>query len=150
MFNAQCSVLTTFRMEAAMQQPDIQTRSFEFACRVIRLVESVSRRSSTTRLLCRQLLRSSTSVGANLEEASGAQSKADFVSKCSIATKDARETKYWLRLLAVSRSTESEDLAPLLQEADELVAILTTIVRNAEQSENRSRREVPRTSEPQN
>src|SRR6266513_1364767 len=90
---------------------DIQNRSFAFACRIIRLTEHVHRRRSfAARLIARQLLGAGTSVGANLEEASAAQSKPDFISKCSIAAKEARETHYWLRLLTASRSIRRERL----------------------------------------
>jgi len=74
----------------------------------------------------RQLLRSATSIGANLEEADAAQSRADFISKCSIALKEARESLYWLRLLEKTGKSESPQLC---DECDQLVAILTTIVR---------------------
>jgi len=78
-----------------------------------------------------------TSVGANLEEASAAQSKPDFISKCSIAAKEARETRYWLRLLIAAKGVSKERLTPLIEESDELVAILTTILKKAATSSNR-------------
>ena len=116
---------------------NIQERSFEFACRIVRLTEHLARRSFVARTLARQLLKSGTSVGANLEEANAAQSKPDFISKCSIAAKEARETRYWLRLLTASRSISSKRLEPLVNEANEIVAILTTIVKNAAKSPRR-------------
>jgi four helix bundle protein len=112
----------------------IQERSFHFSCRVIQLVEHLSRRALVGRTIARQLLRSGMSVGANLEEATAAQSKADFVSKCSIAAKEARETRYWLRLLTASRSVTADRLEPLIDEADQIVKIVTTIVKKASQS----------------
>jgi len=115
----------------------IQDRAFEFACRIVRLTEFLSRRSFVARTIARQILRSGTSVGANLEEASAAQSKPDFISKCCIATKEARETHYWLRLLTASRSIRRERLQPLIDEANEIVAVLTTIVKNASRSPHR-------------
>jgi four helix bundle protein len=119
-----------------MESTNIQERTYEFACRIIRLTETLGR-SLVTRTIARQVLRSGTSVGANLEEATAAQSKADFVSKCSIAAKEARETRYWLRLLTASRSVRTERLAPLISEAEEIVAILTAIVKNAGKSPSR-------------
>ena len=121
-----------------MAAQKIQDRSFEFACRIVRLVEFLNRRAFVARTIARQLLRSGTSVGANLEEASAAQSKADFISKCSIAAKEARETRYWLRLLTASRSVNANRLTPLIQEAEEIVAILTTILKNAAKSPRRT------------
>lgn len=83
------------------------------------------------RALSNQLLRSGTSVGANLEEANAGQSKADFISKCNIALKEARETHYWLRLLTANEIVTSEQVTPLTAEANELVAILTVIVKKS-------------------
>jgi four helix bundle protein len=125
-------------MEAYMADPSIQDRSYEFACRVIRLVDYIGRKSLVMRTVARQLLRSATSVGANLEEVSAAQSKPDFISKCSIAAKEARETRYWLRLLIVAKGIDKERLTPLIKESDELVAILTAILKKAAASPNRS------------
>jgi four helix bundle protein len=88
-----------------------------------------SRRGGTGRTLGRQLLRAGTSVGANLEEAAGGESRADFLSKCNIALKESREVHYWLRLLAATQLVASKHIDPLVQESNELVAILTSIVR---------------------
>jgi four helix bundle protein len=129
MLNVECSMLNG-------GASNIQERAFEFACRVINLVEHLGG-SFVPRTIARQVLRSGTSVGANLEEASGAQSKADFISKCSIAVKEARETRYWLRLLTASRAVKAERLTPLITAAEEIVAILTTIVKNAGKSSSR-------------
>jgi len=117
---------------------DIQERSFEFACRIVRLVEHIQRRRSlAARAIARQLLDAGSSVAANLEEASAAQSKPDFISKCSIAAKEARESRYWLRLLVACKLVDSKRLAPLVIEAGEIVAIVTTIVKNAAQTKSR-------------
>jgi four helix bundle protein len=75
--------------------------------------------------LARQLLRSGTSIGANLEEAKGSQTKRDATAKFSIALKEAIETAYWLRLLAATQTDLAELLTPRLAEANELIAILT-------------------------
>jgi four helix bundle protein len=76
--------------------------------------------------LARQVLRAGTSVGANLEEAKGAQTRRDMTAKFSIALKEARETAYWLRLLQATKLAAPALLNPLLSEANELVAILTS------------------------
>jgi four helix bundle protein len=117
---------------------DIQERVFEFARRVVRLHDHLSRKRGAGAVLARQLLRAGTSIGANLEEATAAQSKADFISKASIAAKEAREARYWLRLLTATAKVPAERIAELTTEAGELVAILTTIVKNAEKSPNRT------------
>ena len=82
--------------------------------------------------MANQLLRSGTSVGANVEEGQAAQSEADFVSKYSIARKEARETHYWLRLLAESKIVSPGTLSDLMGECNELIAILTTIVKKVQ------------------
>lgn len=120
-----------------MEAQNIQDRSFEFALRIVRLHESLCTKVGAARVIARQLLKSGTSIGANLEEASAAQTKPDFVTKCSIAAKEARETRYWLRLLTGCKSVEAERVAPLVIEAGEIVAILTTIVKNAQSSPDR-------------
>jgi four helix bundle protein len=75
-------------------------------------------------------LRSGTSVGANVEEGQAGQSRADFVSKLSIACKEARETHYWLRLLSATKLVPESRLTGLLDEANQLIAILTAIIKN--------------------
>ncbi|MCB0210171.1 MAG: four helix bundle protein [Anaerolineae bacterium] len=110
---------------------DIQERTFEFAKRVVKLHQYLYELGGTERVLAGQILRSGTSIGANLEEANAGQSKPDFINKCNIALKEARETLYWLRLLIECHLVSSERLSPLISEADEIVAILTTIVKNA-------------------
>jgi four helix bundle protein len=120
-----------------MKAEKIQDRSFNFACRIVCLHDYLYRKPGSARVLARQMLKAGTSVGANLEEASAAQSKADFISKCSIAAKEARETRYWLRLLSARSYVRTQRIAPLVIEAGEIVAILTTIVKNASKSPNR-------------
>jgi len=117
---------------------DIQDRSFEFACRIVRLTEHIYRRRSlAARVIARQLLDAGSSIGANLEEATSAQSKPDFISKCSIAGKEARESRYWLRLLTACKLVDPKRLSPLVMEAGEIVAIVTTIVKKAGQTKSR-------------
>jgi four helix bundle protein len=111
---------------------DIQHRAFEFAAAIVELVDGLVTRGMSARVLAGQLLRSAASIGANLEEADAGQSRADFVSKCGISLKEARESHYWLRLLARTRKINSADGAEgLLGECNEIIAILTTIVRKA-------------------
>jgi four helix bundle protein len=79
--------------------------------------------------LARQLVASGTAVGALLEEADGAQSRADFVSKCTISLKEARESHYWLRLMRATGKLADEP--SISDECNQIVAILTTIVRKS-------------------
>jgi four helix bundle protein len=79
-------------------------------------------------------LRAATSIGANVEEARDGESRADFIHKYSIAQKEAREARYWLRLMVRSRLASLEDVAPLQKECGELYAIITAIIRRAKGS----------------
>lgn len=114
-----------------MESIDITERTFEFATRIVRLCQSLDKKGGISRTLQNQLLRSGTSIGANVEEAQSGQSKADFVSKIYIACKEARETRYWLRLLIATDIVPASKLDPLTKEASELVAILTSITKSA-------------------
>src|SRR5262249_30886291 len=99
---------------------DIEERSFEFEWRIVRVVQHIQqRRSLAARVIARQLLDAGSSFGANLEEASAAQSKPDFISKCIIAAKEARESRYWLRLLVACKLVDPKRLSPLVVEAGE-------------------------------
>ena len=112
-------------------KPDIQSRAFAFACQIVKLYQSLLDNKGAAEVLGKQVLRSGTSIGANLEEATAGQSKADFISKCSISLKEARETKFWLRLIRETKLLPEKEIDTLLKESSELVAILTTIVKNA-------------------
>ena len=108
---------------------DLPARTFEFARRIVGLCRFLDAKPGVPRTLSNQLLRSGTSVGANVEEGQASQSEADFISKYSIACKEARETHYWLRLLVASGIVETSRVDPLTMECDELVAILTSIIK---------------------
>src|SRR5262245_34487463 len=110
---------------------DLPERTMDFAIRIVKMCQMLDRQSTSTRTLVRQVLRSGTSIGANIQEAVAAQSKPDFISKYNIALKEARETHYWMRLLVASDLVPESRLTDLIQEANELVAILTTLVRNS-------------------
>jgi len=78
--------------------------------------------------IANQYLRASTSIGANMEEAQAGESRSDFVHKCAIALKEARESLYWLHLLQRSAIVAPNRILPLIQETNEIVSILTVIV----------------------
>ncbi len=110
---------------------DLPERTFEFARRIVKLCQQLDQTPGVSRTLANQLLRSGTSIGANTEEAQAGQSRADFISKISIACKEARETQYWLRLLAATEIVPASRLSEITDESNQLVAILTTIVKNS-------------------
>ena len=108
---------------------DIRERAFEFACRVLEMHRFIYKRDPSLRDASRQASGASSSIGANLEEADAAQSRPDFISKVNIALKEAREARYWLRILA--RFIVPKRIQPLISESTEIVAILTTIVKKS-------------------
>ncbi|MCG3127605.1 MAG: hypothetical protein CHACPFDD_02471 [Phycisphaerae bacterium] len=81
--------------------------------------------------VARQLVRSGTSVGANVEEAEAAHSKAEFIQKMNIARRESREAVYWLRLVGDSNMVRPSRLRELTSEAEEILKVITAIVRNA-------------------
>ncbi len=102
-----------------------------FAVRVVKVCRHLDERPGASRILSKQLLRAATSIGANLEEAQGGQSKADFISKNAIALKEARETSFWLRLLVASEVVAESRIAELRNEAEELKRIIGAIIVSA-------------------
>jgi four helix bundle protein len=110
---------------------DIQERTFVFAVRIVRLCQYLDKQLGIERAIIKQLLRSGTSIGANMEEAQAGQSKADFISKCSIALKEARETHYWLRVLIASEAVPAGRVSEILGEAQEIKRIIGAIIVSA-------------------
>ena len=109
----------------------ITERTFNFAVRIIKLCESLYDKRGVAGVLMPQILRAGTSVVSNVEEAQAGQSKADFISKMAIALKEARESHVRLRLLAVTSAIAENELAPLIQEAEELKRIIGAIIVSA-------------------
>jgi four helix bundle protein len=117
-------------MQSGSKGQDICDRTRAFALRVIRMYRVLAK-DDVGQILGKQLLRSGTSVGANVEEDQAAQSKADFVSKLSIALKEARETRYWLTLILESESLPANRLESIQGEIEEIIKILYTIIQNS-------------------
>ena len=110
---------------------DIRDRAFEFACQVVGYCDDLMKRGGVGRVLAPQLLRCGTSIGANLEEARGGESRRDFISKCSIALKESRESLFRVRIADRCQMGPPGKATALAQEAAELAAIIGAIVRNA-------------------
>ena len=106
---------------------DISERTSAFAIRIIKLYRHIQK-DSVGRILGKQLLRSGTSVGANVHEAQGAQSRADFISKMSIAQKECLETRYWLHLFLESKILSKTQLGDLQDETTQLIKIISSIL----------------------
>ena len=119
-----------------MKENILLEKSFAFSVRVVNAYKYLLREHKEY-VLSKQFLRSGTSIGANAEEAVGGQSRKDFVSKLAIAYKEARETKYWIRLLEASGYLHPEQAASLLRDADELGRIIGKILITTKQNTGR-------------
>jgi four helix bundle protein len=104
----------------------IQQKSFAFAIRVINVYKYLASEKKEF-VLSKQLLRSGTSIGANIEESIGGQSGKDFLSKMSISYKEARETIYWLKLLQATEYLSNQEAQSLLNDAEEICKIIGKI-----------------------
>ena len=112
-------------------EKDLRPRTKLFARRIIRLYVALPKTNTVAQVLGKQMLRSGTSVGANYREAYRARSKAEFISKIGDCLKEADETLYWLELILDESFVPARRLQPVVNEADELVAIFTTIAKRA-------------------
>jgi four helix bundle protein len=114
-----------------MKESIIKIKSFQFSLKIIELYKRLKIEKEF--VISNQLLRSGTSIGANIEEALAGQTKKDFVAKMSISSKEARETNYWLRLLKESEMTKI-NVDEHLNDVNELIRMLTAIVKTSQQS----------------
>jgi len=106
--------------------------SFDFSLKVIDLYKRLIKQNEY--VLSKQLLRSATSTGANVEEANAAQTKKDFITKMSIASEESRETRYWLRLLDKSKLVDDLDYSSYLPSIEHIINVLTKIVKTSQQA----------------
>ncbi|MFH1061738.1 MAG: four helix bundle protein [Candidatus Omnitrophota bacterium] len=112
---------------------DIKDKSYKFALKIVKLVNVLPKNTSGL-VMGKQIMRSGTSIGANVEEAQGASSKKDFTNKMTISKKEARETRYWLKLIRDSDLLKLTQVEELLKECDEIVKILTAIVKTSKEN----------------
>lgn len=124
-------------MEQWHSKSIVQEQSFQFALKVIAYVRRYQK-DQVNRVLARQLLRSGTSIGANIEEALGGQSRKDFVAKLAIAAKEARETGYWLRLIKDTQPNDIPEITDLLTNCNGLLKILNSIILTSRKRENQT------------
>ncbi|OGW18002.1 MAG: four helix bundle protein [Nitrospinae bacterium RIFCSPLOWO2_12_FULL_45_22] len=113
-----------------MRNEDLKERTRKFALEIIRLVENLPK-NRIADVLGRQILRSGTSIGANYRAACRARSRADFISKMGIVEEEADETLYWLELLLDARLVEQNQIQRLMNEANEIIAIVVTSIKTA-------------------
>lgn len=114
-----------------MKESIVQKKSFKFSLKIVDLYKNLERENEY--IISKQILRSGTSIGANIEEALAGQSRKDFIAKMAISSKEARETKYWLRLLKESKLT-SLNVDDMIDDIFELIRMLTSIVKTSQQS----------------
>ena len=111
-----------------MKENVVQEKSFAFALRIVNLYRWLCEEKREY-VLSKQILRSGTSIGANVEEAAAAQSDKDFHSKLSVAHKEARETHYWLRLLHDAKFLDDNKYQSIITDCEELLKILSSITK---------------------
>jgi four helix bundle protein len=120
----------------------IQGKSFSFGVRTINLYKWLIDNKVPYKV-SEQLLKSGTSIGANVEEATGGYSRKDFTAKMSIAYKEARETRYWLRLLQATGYLNERMATSMLSDCEELIKILSSILLTAQENTGLVREDEP-------
>ena len=118
-----------------MKNSVIKDKSFAFAVRIIRLYQHISENKKEF-ILSKQLVRSGTSIGANINEALQESSKQDFINKMNISLKKAQETEYWLRLLYETSYLTEREFKSIYDDSVEIVKMLTSIVKTSKENEN--------------
>ena len=118
------------KLTNSMRNSDLRERTKQFALRIITLA-SMMPRTREADIIAKQVVKSGTSVGANYREAGRARSKAEFTSKIGVVEQEADETLYWLEIIRECGWIKHELVDSLVTEADELVAIFTTIGKNS-------------------
>ena len=113
-----------------MRENVVLQKTYSFAVMITKFCFEIQQNKKEF-VISRQLLKSGTSIGANVEEAQGAISKAEFIAKMQIALKEAKETKYWLRLIIDANVYRNEKSETLLQECNEIIQLITSILKTA-------------------
>lgn len=113
----------------------VQIKSYAFAVRIVKACQYLSNEKKEF-VLSKQLLRSGTSIGANIEEAIGGQSEKDFFAKLTISYKEARESHYWIRLLKDTNYLNQEEASSLLLDVEELLKIIGSIQKTMREKRN--------------
>ena len=123
-----------------MKDNVIKVKSFKFSVRIVKLYQYLIREKNEY-VLSKQILKSGTSIGANVEEADGGISKADFSNKISLSYKEAKETHYWLRLLKETDYIDEKIFNSLIEECNELCKILFSILKTTRISSKKNKTE---------
>src|SRR3989339_1943891 len=112
----------------------LNLKSFNFSVRIVKLYKYLIRKDKSFEPLYKQLLRSGTSIGANVSEAQSAGTKKDFINKLSISLKESRETEYWIRLLKETEIINQQEHDSLIKDCDELERLLTSSIKTAREN----------------
>jgi len=118
-----------------MKESIVESKSFEFAVRIVKLYQYLCEEKKEY-VLSKQLLRSGTSIGANVSEAQRGQSKPDFYSKVAIALKEASETQFWIRLLHATEYINDKEYSSLNSDINEIISILVAICNSKDKNDN--------------
>ncbi len=110
----------------------VRDKSFKLAVRIVRMTRYLQKEHSEF-VLSKQILRSGTSIGANIEEALAGQTRKDFIAKMAIASKESRETLYWIRLLKETGYLETDAAESVRQDCEEMTKLLTSIVKSSQE-----------------
>ena len=114
----------------------LQEKSYNFAIRIVKLAQFLREKKSEY-ILSKQLIRSGTSIGANIEEASGAQSDSDFIAKLHISLKEAKESHYWIRLLRDTDFITQAQAESMLTDLNEIITLLTRSLKTLKSQKNK-------------
>jgi len=121
-----------FEKEVSYENP-IVSKSYNFALWIVKFYKYYTDKNRTLEAIFKQLLRSGTSIGANVSESQSAFTKKDFIHKMGISLKEARETEYWLKLLNESNTIKKNEYKSLYNYCEEISKLLTTIIKSAKQ-----------------
>ncbi len=120
---------TAVRDSTDLKRQNILKRSFTYSLRAVKLYQYIQeQKDGAGWIIGKQYLRAATSIGANIEEAQAGESRSDFIHKLGVAQKEARESLYWLRILSESDLVPRNRLVPLIQETDELLNVIASII----------------------
>lgn len=121
--------------ELSMEKPNpIREKSYSFAIDVVIFCKEILIKQKKEYVISKQLIKSGTSIGANVEEAINAPSKKDFVNKLSIALKESYESRYWIFLLRDTHYVDAKEVQVLLEQMKEIIALLTAIIKTSRES----------------
>lgn len=109
-------------------------KSFNFSIRIIKLYKHIKQKDRDIEPLLKQVLRSGTSIGANITEAQSAYTKKDFINKLGISLKEARESEYWIKLLTATNHLDKSESASIQKDCEELIKLLTTIIKSSKKN----------------